>query len=126
MQYSLFTSAERIASAWLKAQELHNIFVRLNKVLSSGPHMSHPLLFSHLPCTTSTSSSSFTLPSTTTPEHAAQSGQLDLLQAATPTGYEPKELATVSSISGIIVPYQLYDVHEKFGEQYHRAPITVK
>ena len=42
--------------------------------------MSHPLLLSHLPFTTSTSSSSFTLPSTTTPEQAAQSGQHDLLQ----------------------------------------------
>ena len=31
-------------------------------------------------CTTSTSSFSFTLPSTTTPEHAKQSGQYDLLQ----------------------------------------------
>ena len=31
--------------------------------------MSHPLLFSHLPFTTTTSSSSFTLPSTTTQEH---------------------------------------------------------
>ena len=31
--------------------------------------MSHPLLFSHLPFTTSTSSSSFTLPSSTTQEH---------------------------------------------------------
>ena len=41
--------------------------------------MSHPLLLSHLPFHTSTSSSSFTLP-TTTPEHALQSGQYDLLQ----------------------------------------------
>ena len=43
------------------------------KNLSSGPHMSHPLLLSHLPFTTSTSSSSLTLPSTTTQEHARQS-----------------------------------------------------
>ena len=42
--------------------------------------MSHPLLLSHLPFTTSTSSSSFILPSTTTPEHALQRGQHDLLQ----------------------------------------------
>ena len=42
--------------------------------------MSHPLLLSHLPCTTSTSSSSFTLLSTTTPEHSLQSGPHDLLQ----------------------------------------------
>ena len=38
------------------------------------------LLLSHLPRTASTSSSSFTLPSTTTPEHALQSGQHDNLQ----------------------------------------------
>ena len=43
-------------------------------------NMSHPLLFSHLPFTTSTSSSSFTLPSTTTQEHAAQSVNHDQLQ----------------------------------------------
>ena len=42
--------------------------------------MSHPLLLSDLPFTTSTSSSSFTLPSTTTPEQAAQSGQHDQLR----------------------------------------------
>ena len=52
----------------------------LEKNLSFGPHMSHTLLLSHLPFTTSTSSSSFTLPSTTTPEHALQSGQHDHLQ----------------------------------------------
>ena len=50
------------------------------KNLSSGPHRSHPLLLSHLPFTTSTSSSSFTLPCTTTQEHAQQSGQHDPLQ----------------------------------------------
>ena len=119
--------------------------------------MSHPLLLSHLPCTTSTSSSSFTLPSTTTPGHAPQSGQHDLLQehqciinlfknsqsksnatenwrenqpsGGNPrktfsTGFEPKELATVSRISRITDPYQLYDVQEKVGEYDHRAPIT--
>ena len=42
--------------------------------------MCHPLLLSHLTRTTSTSSSSFTPPSFTTPEHALQSGQHDLLQ----------------------------------------------
>ena len=42
--------------------------------------MSDALLLSQLPFATSTSSSSFTLPSTTTPEHALQSGQHDLLQ----------------------------------------------
>ena len=75
-QYSLFTSAERIARA--VAQELQRHLCALEKNLSSGPHVSHPLV-SHLPCTTSTSSSAFTLPSTTTPEHALQSGQHDLL-----------------------------------------------
>ena len=42
--------------------------------------MSHPLLLSHLPFTSSTSSSSFTLPSTTTQEHAAQPVQHGRLQ----------------------------------------------
>ena len=41
--------------------------------------MSHPWLLSHLPLTTSTSSSSFTLPSTTQ-EHAAQSVQQEQLR----------------------------------------------
>ena len=109
--------------------------------------MSHPWL-PHLPFTTSTSSSSFTLPSTTTPEHALQSGQHDLLQehsvhpahlqapsvdklrhqeslwredlqsggnprTTTPTGYNPKEFATVSRIEDYSGdPYQLYDVQK--------------
>ena len=128
------------------------------KNLSSGLHMSHPLLLSHMPFTTSTSSSSFTLPSTTTQEHAAQSGQHDLLQehpvhhehlrallvdkqrhqeslwrqdlqsggnprTTTPTGYEPKELATVSRISREIDPCQFLDAQKEFGERDHRAPI---
>ena len=62
------------------AQELHKKLCALDKNLSSGLHMSHPLLFSHLPFTSSTSSSSFTLPSTTTQEHAAQPVQHDHLQ----------------------------------------------
>ena len=120
------------------------------------PHVSHPLLLSHLPFTTSTLSSSFTLPCTTTPEHALQSGQHDLLQEhqyimnlsspvdkqrhqeslwrenlqsggnprSTPsTGYEPKELPTVSRISRITDPYQLHDAQKEFGEEDHRVPI---
>ena len=123
--------------------------------------MSHPCWsLPHVPFTTSTSSSSsFTLPSTTTPEHALQSGQLDLLQqhlvhhqplqdltvdkrryqeplsrenlqsGGNPrktfsTGYEPKELATVSRISRITDPYQLYDAQKECGERDHRVPIT--
>ena len=43
----------------------------------------------------------------------------------TPTGHEPKELATVSRIEAYSGdPYQLYDVQEKVGEEDHRAPIT--
>ena len=86
VQYSLFTSAERTSRAWLKGQhgsshtDCSVIFVRLKRICHLVLHMSHPLLLSHLPFTTSTSSSSFTLLSTTTPEHAAQSGQHDLLQ----------------------------------------------
>ena len=51
------------------------IFVRLKRVRSSGLHMSHPLLQTHLPFTTSTSSSSFTLLS-----HATQLVQHEHLQ----------------------------------------------
>ena len=81
VQYSQFTSAERTPRAWIKPARLNaeNLCAH-EKCLSSDPHMSHPFLFSHLPRTTSTSSSSFTLPSTTTPEHALQWGQHDLLQ----------------------------------------------
>ena len=146
------------------AGELQRHLCAHEESLSSGPHMSHPLLLSHLPCTTSTSSSSFTLPATTTPEHSLQSGQHDLLQEysvhhqplqalpvekqryqeplwresrqsdgnlrnTSSTGFEPKELATkelatVSRISGITDPYQIYDAQKEFGEQDHQAPIT--
>ena len=76
VQYSSFTSAERIARAWLKSHGLHFIFVRLKRSCRLVLHMSHPWL-THLPFATSTSSSSFTLPSTTTQEHAAQPVQDD-------------------------------------------------
>ena len=59
---------------------LHFISARLKRICHLVLHMSHPLLFSHLPFTSSTSSSSFTLPSTTTQEQAAQSVQHDQLQ----------------------------------------------
>ena len=59
---------------------LHFIFVRLKRIFHPELHMSHPLLRSHLPFTTSTSSSSFTLPSLTTPGHALQSGQQEQLR----------------------------------------------
>ena len=121
--------------------------------------MSHPLLFSHLPFTTSTSFSSFTLPSTTTQEHALQSGQHDPLQeqpahhkhlqalpvakqrhqeslwrenmqsggnprTTTPTGCEPKELATVSRIEDYLGdPFYFFDAQKEFGAEVHRAPI---
>ena len=61
-QYSLFTCAERIARAWLKNCSV--IVVRLKRIR-------------HLPCTTSTSSSSFTFPSTITPVHAKQRDNTD-------------------------------------------------
>ena len=56
------------------------IFVRLKRICHQVSHMSYPLLLSHLPFTSSTSSSLFTLPSTTTKEHAAQSVQYGHLQ----------------------------------------------
>ena len=85
-QYSLFTSAERIARVWFKGQhgsshtDCSVIFVRLKIFCYLVRTCLIHLLLSHRPFTTSTSSSSITLPSTTTPEHAVQSGQHDLLQ----------------------------------------------
>ena len=64
--------AERTRRAWLKSHGLQCHLCAPEKNLSSGLHMSHPLLLPHLPFTTSTPSSSLTLPSTTTQEHAAQ------------------------------------------------------
>ena len=143
VQHSLFTSAERTPRAYLKSHGLQC-------------HLCAPLM----PFTTSTSSSSFTLPSTPTQEHAAQPVQHGHLQehpvhhahlqalpvdkqrhqeslwreypqtggnprTTTSTGYEPKELATVSRIEHYPGgPYEFFDAQEKFGEQDHRAPIT--
>ena len=46
-------------------------------------------------------------------------------RTTTPTGYEPKELATVSRIEDFSGhPYQLHDAQVKFGEHDHPAPIT--
>ena len=46
-------------------------------------------------------------------------------RTTTPTGYEPKELATISRIEAYSGdPFQSYDVQEKVGEEDHRAPIT--
>ena len=78
VQHSLFTSAERIARAWLK--NCISSLCAWKESVIWWLHMSHPFLFSHLPFPTITSSSSFSLRSTATPEHALQSGQHDLLQ----------------------------------------------
>ena len=81
VQYSLFSSAERSHNALGSSHtDCSVIFVRLKSICHLVLHMSHPLLLSHMPYTTSTSSSSFTLPSTTTQEHAAQPAQHDQLQ----------------------------------------------
>ena len=56
------------------------IFVCLKRICHLVLHMSHPCWLPHLPFTTSTSSSSFTLPSTTTPEYAARPVQHDPLR----------------------------------------------
>ena len=46
-------------------------------------------------------------------------------RTTTPTGYEPKELATISRIEAYSGdPYQLHDVQEKVGEEDDRSPIT--
>ena len=48
-------------------------------------------------------------------------------RTTTPTGYEPKELETVSRIEAYSgEPHQHFDVQEKVGEEYHRAPITIE
>ena len=105
--------------------------------------MSHPWLFSHAPSSMSTSSSSPSNP-TTQREHSVYPGHLqdhsvDKLRhqeslwredlqsgdTTTPSGYEPNELATVSRIDAFSGdPYQLYDLHEIFGEEVEEALIT--
>ena len=98
----------------------------------------------------STSSSSSTCPSTTQ-EHAAQLVHQEQLhehfvdeqryqipfcyenlqnggntRTTAPTGYEPKQLETkiieTEAYSGD--PYQLYEIQERFVEEYHQASIT--
>ena len=91
---------------------------------------------SHLPFTTSTSSYTSTL-STTQREHSVHPAHLqapsvdklrhqeslwreDLQSGGNSrktfsTGYEPKELATVSRISGITDPCQSYQAQKEFG-----------
>ena len=69
------------------AQELHDIFVRLKIALSSGLHMSHP--FVGLSPAVHHEHIFFLIhPPTTTPEHALQSGQHDLLQEQ-PVRHQP-------------------------------------
>ena len=76
--YSLFTSAERTHNALGSRIALSSLCAwKESSHLVS--HMSHPCWLLHMPFTTSTSSSSFTLPSITQ-EHAAQSVQHDPLQ----------------------------------------------
>ena len=108
--------------------------------------MSHPRLFSHATSSMSTSSSSPTCPSTQR-EHSVHPAHLQAHSAdklrrqeslwredlqsggnprtTTPTGYEPKELATVSRIEAYSGdPCLLYDVQGNFGEEDQLAPIT--
>ena len=43
-------------------------------------------------------------------------------RTTTPTGYEPKELATISRIEAYSGdPYRLFDAQKEFGEQDHRV-----
>ena len=49
VQYSLFRSAERTPRAWLQAQELHNIFVRLKRVCHLVSHICRLPRAHHLP-----------------------------------------------------------------------------
>ena len=109
--------------------------------------MSHPWLFSHAPCSMSTSSSYSPTHSTTQREHSVHPAHLqapsvdklrhqesilrEVMQSGgnprttIPTRNDPEELATVSRIdvySGD--PNQLFDVHDKVGEEDPRALIT--
>ena len=79
VQYSLF---RRNAHHALGSSHTDCIFmfVRLKRICHLVLHMSHPMLLSHLPFTTSTSSSSFTLPSSTIQEYAARSAQQEQLR----------------------------------------------
>ena len=82
-----------------------------------------------MPFTKSTSSSSFTLPCTTTPEHALQPEQHDLLQEHS-VHHEPllalpvdkQRFSRIKDHPGD--PYQLYNVQAKVGEEDHRALAT--
>ena len=102
-------------------------------VLSRAFLREHFLFFTYLSYhTTRTLSTSRTSPSSSVDKlrHQESLWREDMQRGGnprttTPTGYEPKELATASRIvaySGD--PYQLYDVQEKCGEEDHRAPIT--
>ena len=104
--------------------------------------MSHPWLSSHAPSSISTSSTSPTTQRAHSVHPALQAPSIDKLRhqeslrrenlqsggntrKTTPTGFEPKELATVSRIEAYSAdPNQLHDVQENFGEEDHRAPIT--
>ena len=144
VQYSLFTA--RTAQSMRMAQELHCHLCVWKEFSHLVRDMSHPLLLSHAPSSMSTSSSSPTYP-TTQREHSVhpahlQAPSVDKLRhqeslwrgdlqsggnprTTTPTGYEPKEFATVSRIEAYSGdPYQSYDVQEKVGGEDHRAPIT--
>ena len=142
-------TAHSMRLAWLKFKAKRDLQASLcpkNKCCHLVCHMSHPWLFSHAPSSMSTSSSSPTYP-TTQREHSVhpahlQAYSVDKLRhqeslwrkdlqsggnprTTAPTGYEPKELATVSRIEAYSGdPYQFFDVQEQFGEEDQRAAIT--
>ena len=121
------------------------IFVRLKRFCHLVSHMSHFLLFSHLPFTTSTSSSSCTLPSTTTQGHAAHISKLSQPTSCTiknhscvktcrvaetrapqlPQVVSPQSLR-LSQGAKIILEIQINCMMYRkiFGEEGHRAPNT--
>ena len=157
VQYSLFKSAERTPRAWLKAQELHNIFVRLERICHlvctclilccsltcrslRAPHLPNSLFLpprykntQHNQDNTIYSKNTQYIinPLQAFPvdkQRHQESLWRENLQSGgnphttTPTGYEPKELVTVSRTEDYPGdPDQLYDAQKEFGEETHRA-----
>ena len=150
VQYSLITArtAHSMRLAWLKFKTKRDLQAslcpKIRFVIWCVTCLIHGC--SLTPSSMSTSSSSPTSP-TTQREHSVHPAHLQALsvdklrhqeslwrenlqcggnpRTTTPTGYEPKELATVSRIEDFSGdPYQFYDVQENYTEEDNRAPIT--
>ena len=136
VQYSLITARRTLNALGLAQVQdqtwFASIFVPHNKFCHLVCHMCHPWLLSHAPSSMSASFSSTTYPTTQREHSHLQAHTVDKsrhqeslwrqdLQSGrnprttTPTGSEPKELATVSRIEAYSGdPYQSFDVQENF------------